>query len=121
MYAGTVKILVVEDERLIQSSLMNALRHGGSEVTAVMNGKDALAEICRSPYHMCFLDINLPDANGLDLMKTMKEVSPETKIVIMTANELDSEQLSYIRTHAWRFLPKPFDLEDVRTIVKHLM
>lgn len=119
MSAEAVRILVVEDESLILNSLMNALRHGGSEVTAVTNGKDALAEICCSPYHMCFLDINLPDANGLDLMKTMKEVSPETKIIIMTANEMDSEQLSRIRKHAWRFLPKPFDLEDVRSIVKH--
>ncbi len=120
MPAGIViKILVVEDESLILSSLMSTLRHSGSEVTAVTNGKDALAKICSSSYHLCFLDINLPDANGLDLMRTMKEVSPGTRIVIMTANEMSIEQLSYIKDNAWLFLPKPFDLEDIRSIVRH--
>jgi DNA-binding NtrC family response regulator len=114
------KILLVDDENLILYSLSATLRHDGSEVTAVANGKDALSEIRRLPYDICFLDVNLPDANGFDLMKTVQEISPATKIVIMTAVDLNDGQMSYLHNNACHFLPKPFDLENVRSIVANI-
>ena len=111
------KILLVDDESLILYSLAAALRHDGSEVTAVSNGKDALGEIRRSPYDICFLDVNLPDANGLDLMKTVQELSPATRIIIMTAVDLNDGQMQYLHNNACHFMPKPFNLEDVRSLV----
>jgi DNA-binding response OmpR family regulator len=112
------RILVVDDESLIVYSLSAALRHDGSQVTTATNGKDALGEIRRSPYDICFLDIHLPDANGFDLMKIVREISPATRIVLMTAVDLDDVQMNYLRHNDGRYLPKPFDLEEVRSIVK---
>jgi len=112
------RILVVEDENLILRSLTASLRHDGADVTAVTNGMEALSEIRRLSYNICFLDIHLPDANGLDLIKIFREVSPATKIIIMTASEIDSDLLRDILSHAWCFLPKPFELEDVRLLVR---
>lgn len=114
------KILLVDDENLILYSLSATLRHDGSEVTAVANGKDALSEIRRLPYDICFLDVNLPDANGFDLMKTVQQISPATRIVIMTAVDLNDGQMSYLHDNACHFLPKPFDLENVRSIVANI-
>jgi DNA-binding response OmpR family regulator len=111
------KILLVDDENLILYSLAATLRHDGSEVTTVASGKDALSEIRRSPYDICFLDVNLPDANGFDLMKTVQEISPATRIIIMTAVDLNDGQMRYLHNNACHFLPKPFDLEDVRSLV----
>ncbi len=114
------KILLVDDENLILYSLSATLRHDGSEVTAVANGKDALGEIRRSPYDICFLDVNLPDANGFDLMKTVQEISPATRIIIMTAVDLNDGQMRYLHNNACHFLPKPFNLEEVRSLVADL-
>jgi DNA-binding NtrC family response regulator len=114
------KILLVDDENLILYSLSATLRHDGSEVTAVANGNDALNEIRRSPYDICFLDVNLPDANGFDLMKTVQEISPATRIIIMTAVDLNDGQMSYLHNNACHFLPKPFNLEDVRSLVANI-
>jgi len=114
------KILLVDDENLILYSLSATLKHDGSEVMAVSNGKDALSEIRRSPYDILFLDVNLPDANGLDLMKIVREISPSTRIVIMTAVDLNDGQMTYLHDNAGFFLPKPFDLEEVRSIVKRI-
>jgi len=111
------RILLVDDENLILYSLSATLKHDGSEVKAVANGKDALREIRNSPYDICFLDVNLPDANGLDLMKIVREVSPSTRIVIMTAVDLNDGQMTYVHNNDGYFLPKPFDLEEVRSIV----
>ena len=117
MFTGMTKILLVDDENLILYSLGVTLRRDGSEVTAVANGKDALREIRRLPYDICFLDVNLPDANGLDLMKTVRQISPATRIVIMTAADLNNVQMSYLHNNACHFLPKPFNLDNVRSLV----
>ena len=114
------RILLVDDENLILYSLGVTLRQDGAEVTAVANGTDALAEIRRSAYDICFLDVHLPDANGLDLMQTVKKLSPGTRIIIMTANELSDIQMSDLRRNDCRFLPKPFDLDQVRSLVTDL-
>jgi DNA-binding NtrC family response regulator len=111
------KILLVDDENLIRYSLSTTLRRGGSEVTAVANGKDALNEVNSTSFDICFLDVNLPDANGLELMKTVRKVSPATKIIIMTAVDLDERQMQNLRDCSSHFLPKPFDLEQVRSLV----
>lgn len=111
------RILLVDDENLILYSLSKTLKNDGSEVKAVANGKDALNEIRSSPYDICFLDVNLPDSNGLDLMKLVREISPSTRVVIMTAVDLNDGQMKCVQSNAGYFLPKPFDLDEVRSIV----
>jgi DNA-binding response OmpR family regulator len=114
------KILIVDDENLIVYSLSAALRHDGSQVMTAANGKDALNEIRRTKPDICFLDIHLPDANGYDLMKIVREISPATKVILMTAVDLDDEQVRYLHENACYYLPKPFNLEEVRSIVKRI-
>jgi DNA-binding response OmpR family regulator len=115
-----INILLVEDEYLIRYSLSATLRYDGSKVTAVSNGKDALGEMRRLSYDICFLDVNLPDSNGLDLMNVFREISQATKIIIMTAADLNERQLSDLHKNACHLLPKPFDLEDVRSLVYNI-
>ena len=67
-----------------------------------------------------FLDVHLPDANGYDLMKIMQQISPATRIIVMSAVDPDNEQLRYLHKNACHFLPKPFDLENVRSLVNNL-
>jgi CheY-like chemotaxis protein len=111
------KILLVDDEELLLYSLSKMLRNCGAGVTAVTNGKDALREIQSSSYDICFLDVQLPDANGLDLMKIFREGSPDLKIVIMTALSLNEAQLQSLSDVACQYLPKPFDLDHVQSLV----
>ncbi len=115
------KILIVDDEDLIRSALTVALRREDTLVLAVSCGKDALAEIGQSVYDLCILDIHLPDMNGLDVMKTVKTVSPATKIIIMTASEVDAGMMKSIEEHADLLLPKPFDLARVKSFVEHVL
>ncbi len=111
------KILLVDDEHLILYSLSAALKDDSSEIKTAACGRDALSEIRRSPCDICFLDVNLPDANGLDLMNTIREISPATRIIIMTAVDLSDAQMKNLHHNGARFLPKPFDLENVRSMV----
>ncbi len=89
-------------------------------VRAVACGKDALAEIENNLFNLCFLDIHLPDMSGLDIMRKVRKDSPSTKIVVMTATEVDAEMLKSIQENANLLLSKPFDLDRVKGFVEHL-
>jgi DNA-binding response OmpR family regulator len=115
------RILIVDDEILIRYSLSASLRQDDTYVKAVEFGKDALTEIDRIFYDLCFLDVNLPDMNGLDLMKVIKKSSPATKIIIMTGGVVDEpEMLQSIRVNANLLLPKPFDLDRIKQFVDRI-
>ena len=114
------KILIVDDEPLIRYSLAKTLTHDWTKVTAVTNGKDALSEIHSASYDICFLDVQLPDANGLELMKIVRDVSPATRIVIMTAGSMNDEQLQSLRNQDCYFFPKPFNLDEAQTLVAQI-
>ena len=113
------RILIVDDESLIRYSLSASLRRDDIHIKAVECGKDALSEINHIFYDICFLDINLPDINGLVLMKTIKQSSPATKIIIMTAGSVDDPEMQHsIQVNANLFLPKPFNLDHVKLFVE---
>ena len=116
------RILIVDDENLIRYSLSASLRQDDTYVKAVACGKDALDEIDHIFYDLCFLDVNLPDINGLDIMKIVKTSSPATKIVIMTGGVVDEpETLQLIQANANLLLPKPFDLDRIKLFVDRIL
>jgi CheY-like chemotaxis protein len=115
------KILVADDENLILYSLSSMLQSDKTEVKTVKNGTEALREVGSHFYDVCFLDIHLPDLNGLDIMKTIKQVSPATKIIMMTGGDLDDTTMRFIQENASLFLSKPFDLDMVKDSVEKIL
>jgi CheY-like chemotaxis protein len=116
------RILIVDDENLIRYSLSASLRQDDTYVKAVACGKDAIDEIDHIFYDICFLDVNLPDINGLEIMKYIKKSSPATKIIIMTGGVVDEpEMLQSIQANANLLLPKPFDLDRTKLFVDRII
>jgi DNA-binding NtrC family response regulator len=115
------KILIVDDEELIcwgLSRIIHNLVTFDSDIKTVNNAKDAAAEIASCKYDLCFFDIHIPDGDGLDLMKRTKQSSPGTKVVMMTSYELDDSEKKDIQDNAYSFVPKPFDLVQLKEIVE---
>jgi len=116
------RILIVDDENLIRYSLSASLKQDDTYVKAVACGKDAIDEIDHIFYNLCFLDVNLPDINGLEIMKYIKKSSPATKIIIMTGGVVDEpEMLQSIQANANLLLPKPFDLDRIKLFVDRIL
>jgi DNA-binding response OmpR family regulator len=113
-------ILIVDDQPLILTALEKALSGPGLEVVTFESSSDALVEIESTFYHLCFLDINIADQCGLKLMKRIKEVSPESQVVIMSSCALTDDMEREIEEHALLFIPKPFEMFHMKMIVKHL-
>ncbi len=114
------KILIVDDEMLFLQSLDSALQSTSAEVKKVETGKEALQEIAATSYHLCFLDICLPDLDGIEVLKIITEISPQTKVIMMTAGGITSNTQKIIEKYAYMFLPKPLELIQVRMLAKSI-
>jgi DNA-binding response OmpR family regulator len=115
------RILIVDDEFLILYALKKALQKDNREVKSVSTGYAAVREMSSSHYDLCLLDIYLPDMNGLEVMKKIQEESPETKIIVMTASNITEDMRNSINGGAFHFVPKPFNINEIRAIVKHAL
>ncbi len=112
----------MDDEFLILHALKKALQKDSREVKSVSTGYSAIKEISSAPpYDLCLLDIYLPDVNGLEVMKKIQEVSPQTKIIVMTASNITDDMRSSINGGAFHFISKPFNINEIRAIVKHAL
>jgi DNA-binding NtrC family response regulator len=114
------RILVVDDEAFLLQGLSRALQTPATDVRIVETGAAALAEIASSAYQLCFLDIFLPDLEGTKVMEKIKEISPQTKVVIMTAGVVSNEMKDAIENSAYMFITKPFEMLQVKMIVKRV-
>jgi CheY-like chemotaxis protein len=115
------KIMIVDDEYLIRYSLSTVFRDPGTEVTAVADGKTAIEAVQQSQIDLCFLDIQLPDMNGLEIMKKFRSISPWTRIVIITGSVLTNAMMQSIHDNAHCLISKPFDLEQVKSIANRML
>lgn len=115
------RILIVDDEPLILQGLGEALERDFAEVNMVQTGEMALREISSSSYNLCFLDVCLPDMDGLEVMRRIKVMSPQTGVIIMTAGVVDEDMKKTIEKNAYMFITKPFDLLQVRMVAKRAL
>jgi two-component system response regulator AtoC len=114
------KILLVDDETFFLQVLNRALQSPSTEVKTVETGKAALQEVAATTYDICFLDICLPDLDGTEVLKRIAEISPETKIIMMTAGDVTGNMQQIIERYAYMFLTKPFDLIQLRMLSKSI-
>jgi DNA-binding NtrC family response regulator len=110
-----LRILVIDDEPIIRFVLSMVFKKNAI-VKAVDSAEEAIAELKSQFYDLCFLDIILPGMNGLEAMKIINEISPKTKVTIMTGNSLDESMKTLIDDLAYEFIEKPFELSRIKEI-----
>jgi len=113
----TLRILVVDDEPLILMSISRFLK-SRALVKTVSTAEEALDAIKEHHYDLCFLDVKLPGMTGLDAMKIINELSPKTKVAIMTGNLLNEAMKEQVDDYAYTFIEKPFALSDIEGVVE---
>ena len=104
------RILIVEDDALLNKTLAYNLISDGWEVTPALNAKTAAALLACMEYNLVLLDINLPDGNGYDLCRLIKPEHPDTVVIFLTANDQESDQLRGYEAGAVDYITKPFSI-----------
>lgn len=103
------KILVVEDDKILNMTLAYNLRNAGYEVDSVMRAADATQKAKEDAYDLVVLDVNLPDGNGFDVCKVIKEAQ-DTAIIFVTAQDMESDMLKGYEYGADDYVTKPFSV-----------
>ncbi len=115
-----MRILIAEDDNATRVTLADALKAAGHDVTAVPDGTGAGAALEGESFDCAILDIRMPGADGVDLMKEIRSRSPETEVILMTGHGTMESVLAAMRAGAYDYILKPFDNEAVVLALKHL-
>lgn len=107
------RILVVDDERAIRDLLSDAISHAGYDVLSASNGKEALSLIEQENIQIAICDIKMPGMDGIDLLKKIRDISPETIVLMITAYASVETAVDALRYGAFDYILKPFIEEDV--------
>lgn len=112
------RVLVADDEETIRGALTLLLGEDGYDVTAVASAEEALERFGSEPFPLVITDIRMGGMSGLDLLKEVKRLHPETEVLIMTSYASLETAMLALRSGAYDYLLKPFeDLELVTTAV----
>jgi two-component system, NtrC family, response regulator PilR len=121
MQAESIKILVVDDERSMREFLEIMLQKQGYEVTCAETGKEALDCIQRETYDLVITDIRMKPINGLDVLKQCKVISPSTVVIIISAYASAETAVAAMQEGAYDYLPKPFNVDEIRTVIRNAL
>jgi len=110
---GKVSVLVVDDEEHLARMFQTALAERGYRCHAVTSPEDALERIRVGKYDILVADILMPVMNGIELMKEVQAIKPETEVIFITAAASVETAVQTMRMGASDFLPKPFDIRDL--------
>lgn len=109
-----MKILVVEDDRLLNNALCYNLSAVGYTVDAAMTNAEAKALYEKQDYDLAVLDVNLSDGNGFDFCQELKERRPDTAVIFLTAHDMESDMLRGFELGADDYVTKPFPISVFR-------
>jgi DNA-binding NtrC family response regulator len=109
-------VLVVDDEKLIRWSLKERLQSAGYHVLEAGDGAEALRQLDEEP-ELVLLDYRLPDTDGLELLKRIKEITPETPVILVTAVSSVKSAVEAMREGAYHYVNKPVDLDEMLILV----
>jgi two-component system response regulator PilR (NtrC family) len=115
------KILVVDDERSMREILEIFLKSEGYNVSAANNGESALETMKHDHFDLIITDMKMPKVGGLELLKNVKEICPDTVVVIITAFGTTESAVEAMKLGAFDYITKPFQMDDIRLVVKNAL
>jgi DNA-binding NtrC family response regulator len=106
-------ILLVDDEPDFRGLVGDALRDAGHRVTLAANGAEGLTQISSNVFDVMICDIRLPKVDGLTLFRRVRQESPGTDVILITAHAAINDAVSALKEGAYDYLTKPFDIDEI--------
>jgi two-component system response regulator HydG len=115
------KILIVDDEPAMRRSLSIMLRHEDYAVADAPDGRAALEHLAREGVDLVMVDLRMDGLSGLDVLRQVKQVSPDVEVIVMTGYGTIEAAVDAMRFGAFDFITKPFEMEQVLLRVKNAL
>jgi len=112
------RILVVDDDDTIRTTMKAILQDEGYTVDLASTGKEAIQKSQENNYNIALLDIRLPDMEGVELLKLLKDGVPRTRKIMVTGYPSLQNAISALNKNADAYLLKPVDVEKLLNTVK---
>lgn len=111
------KILVIDDEEIVRKSCLRTLQPEGYEVSVVQSGIEGLKILEKEGFDLVLIDLKMPDMDGIEVLKRVKEGWPDTEVIIITGYGTVGSAVQAIKLGAFDYLEKPFTPEALLLVV----
>ena len=115
-----MRILVVEDERALCETIVRSLRRLAYSVDPCYDGDTAIDLLGSERYDLVLLDLNLPGADGMTVLRTLRQADRETRVLILSARSEVADKVEGLDAGANDYLAKPFHLEELEARIRSL-
>src|SRR5579871_2158984 len=115
----SASVLIADDEALIRQSIRSLLAEEGFDVGVAASGAEAWARFQETRPDVVLLDLVLGDADGLDLLRKMKQEAPDTKVILISAHGSIESAVTAMKLGGYDFIKKPFELEEIVAAVRN--
>ncbi len=116
------KILIVDDSRTSRKMLRNILETSGHEIVdEAVNGQDGVQKFQALKPDVITLDITMPIVDGVEALKMIKALDPNSKVIMVTAAGQKNKMIDCIKAGANQFLTKPFDQQEILDVIAKMV
>src|SRR5919112_916773 len=113
-----VRILVVDDEPIMADSLRQNFIEEGYSVDTAATGAAAIELFDQGGHHLAICDLQLPDVDGMEVLRHMKDAKPTTEVIVVTGYGSVQKAVEATKAGAFYFVEKPFDFEELQPLVE---
>src|SRR5215213_7367694 len=113
-----IKVLIAEDEEHLGTILEQFLVGRGYQVTVTRDGRAALAALRSEAYDVALLDIVMPELDGLEVLRSIREDPSHPEVIIITGNGTIETAITAIRLGAYDYLSKPYRMAEIDVLVR---
>ena len=115
-----MRILMIEDEKLFGDKIAGSLRREGYEVDICYDGSSAMEHMSYESCDLILLDLNLPDIDGIEILRHLRSYDNETAVLILSARSQISDKVEGLDVGASDYLVKPFHLDELKARIRSL-
>lgn len=115
------RVLVVDDDKVLQDSVKKALEFHHFFVDVADNGKEALNAVTRQKYDLVVMDVNMPEMDGIEALTHIKKYDPSIIVLILTAYSNVSDAVKVVKEGAYNYLEKPISSENLVALIKRAL
>jgi two-component system response regulator AtoC len=113
-------VLLVDDEPELRLALQEAIRDAGHRVTLANDGAEGLGQVTSKVFDVIICDVRLPKLDGLTLMRRVRQESPSTEFILMTAFAEVADAVAALKEGAYDYLTKPFEVDELLFQLKRI-